>query len=112
MKAEYEALSPNPDKFEAFMAKMVLMQGTLPKWDGESFAQIKTRLEDPIQAPIMWIGYGELEEYIPLRVFAEIRDMIQGSSLIVMPQVGHFAPLQHPDIFNALLDRWLEDAQQ
>lgn len=111
MKLEYEALSPHPDKFEAFMAKMTLMQGTLPKWNGESFAQIKARLEDPIQAPIIWVGDGELEEIVPRRVAGEMRDMIQGSGLIVIPHVGHFGPLQAPDAFNALLDRWLEDTR-
>ncbi|KAK1238242.1 hypothetical protein MKX08_002821 [Trichoderma sp. CBMAI-0020] len=106
MKLEYEALSPHPGKFESFMAKMGLMQGALPDWNEQSFAQIKTRLEDPIHAPIMWIVDGALEEIIPRRVFREIRDMIPGSAQIVV-QVGHFGPLQDPDAFNALLDRWL-----
>ncbi|KAL6901061.1 Alpha/Beta hydrolase protein [Trichoderma evansii] len=112
MKLEYEALSPNPNKFEAFMEKMTSMQGSLPNWNGESFAQIKSRLEDPVHAPIMWIGDGDSEEIIPRRVASEIRDMIQGSTLVVIPDFGHFGPLQHPDTFNAFLDRWLEDTRQ
>jgi pimeloyl-ACP methyl ester carboxylesterase len=106
MKSEYEALSPHPANFEKFMAKMGLMQGALPNWNEESFARIKTRLEDPIHAPIMWIADGASEEIIPRKVFREIRDMIPGSSQIVV-RVGHFGPLQNPDIFNDLLDRWL-----
>lgn len=112
MKLEYEALSPHPDKFEAFMAKMALMQGALPNWNSESFAQIKTRLEDPIHAPIIWIGDGDMEELVSRRVAGEIGDMIEGSNLIVIPHVGHFGPLQHPEVFNALLERWLEDTRQ
>jgi pimeloyl-ACP methyl ester carboxylesterase len=111
MKLEYEALSPHPGSFETFMSKMAVMQGALPNWNNESFAQIKTRLEDPENAPIIWVGDGDSEEIVPRKVAGEIRDMIQGSRLVTIPHVGHFGPLQDPDAFNALLDRWLEDTR-
>ncbi|KAL7947117.1 Alpha/Beta hydrolase protein [Trichoderma barbatum] len=112
MKREYEALSPNPDKFDDFMAKMATMQGTLPDWSDKSFAQIKTLFQDPSHAPIIWIADGDSEEIVQRRVAGEMRDMIWGSSLVVLPRVGHFGPLQDPDTFNAILDRWLADPRR
>ncbi|KAK4076592.1 uncharacterized protein Triagg1_4195 [Trichoderma aggressivum f. europaeum] len=109
MKSEYKALSPNPEKFDDFMAKMATMQSTFPDWNDKSFAQIKTRFQDPGRAPIIWIGDGDSEEVVQRRVAGEMRDMIRGSSLVVLPGVGHFGPLQDPDTFNAILDRWLAD---
>ncbi|RFU82180.1 alpha/beta-hydrolase [Trichoderma arundinaceum] len=107
MKSEYEALSRSPDEFDNFMAKMVAMQGALPAWNAESFSRIKTPSRDTNQVPIMWIADGDSEELVPRRVAGEIRDMIQGSSLVHMPGIGHFGPLQDPDTFNAILEQWL-----
>ncbi|EHK20489.1 uncharacterized protein TRIVIDRAFT_223807 [Trichoderma virens Gv29-8] len=112
MRSEYEALSPHPDKFDEFMGKMTTMQGTLPDWNDESFAQIKTLFQDSGHAPIIWIADGDSEEVVQRRVAGEIRDMIWGSSLVVMPRVGHFGPLQDPDTFNAVLDQWLADSRR
>lgn len=112
MKSEYQALSPNPEKFDDFMAKMATMQSTLPDWNDKSLAQIKTRFQDPSHAPIIWIGDGDSEEVVQRRVAGEMRDMIRGSSLVTLPGVGHFGPLQDPDTFNAILDRWLADPRR
>lgn len=112
MKSEYEALSPNRDQFDGFMARMNTMQGTLPDWNSASFAQIKTLFQDPSHAPIIWIADGDSEEIVQRRVAGEIRDMIWGSSLVVIPRVGHFSPLQDPATFNVLLDRWLADLRR
>ncbi|KAL7928313.1 Alpha/Beta hydrolase protein [Trichoderma chlorosporum] len=112
MKSEYEALSPNPDKFDDFMVKMKNMQGTLPDWNAESFARIKTLFQNSKNAPILWIAEGESEEMVQRWVAGQMRDMIWGSSLVVLPGVGHFGPLQDPETFNTMLDRWLADPRR
>ncbi|KAI5455983.1 Alpha/Beta hydrolase protein [Mariannaea sp. PMI_226] len=112
MQSEYEALSPTPKGFAAFLDKMNTMQAAFPDWDDASFAKIDTLFHNPQRAPIMWIADGDSEEVVQRRVAGEIRDMIWGSSLVIMPGVGHFSPLEDPDTFNALLSRWLSVARQ
>ncbi|KAB5545821.1 Alpha/Beta hydrolase protein [Coniochaeta sp. 2T2.1] len=105
---EWKALSPTgPEGWASFKARMDVLQGTMPVWDGGDFAKIKTLYQDPKKAPIMWIADGDSEEIVLRQVAGEIRDMIWGSSLVTLPGVGHFAPLQDPDTFDALLDRFL-----
>ncbi|KAK0641476.1 Alpha/Beta hydrolase protein [Cercophora newfieldiana] len=107
MKSEYEELSPTPEGYDTFASRMEVMQGALPAWGAADFAGIKTLYQEPRTAPIVWVVDGAEEEIVMRRVPGEIRDMIWGSSLVLLPDVGHFAPLQDPGTFNALLDQWL-----
>ena len=112
MRSEYQALSPTPANFDAFAAKVNAMQAVFPAWDGASFGKIETLFQNPSHAPIIWIADGDSEELVQRRVAGEIRDMVWGSSLVVLPRVRHFGPLQDPETFNAVLDRWLADPRR
>lgn len=111
MKSEYQELSATPERFDGFMERVSTMQAELPAWDAADFARIKTLYEDPVRALIVWIVSGDSEEFIQHKVAGELRDMIRGSSLVILPEAGHLAPLQDPETFNCMLDRWLSRRQ-
>jgi pimeloyl-ACP methyl ester carboxylesterase len=105
---EWKALNPaGPGGWTAFKARMDEMQASLPAWDGGDFAKIETLYRDPRNAPILWIADGDSEEIVYRRVAGEIRDMVWGSSLVTLPSVGHFAPLQDSETFDVVLERFL-----
>lgn len=108
MQAEWTALTPvMPKDYTIFNTRMSAMQESSPLWNGGDFAKIKTLYQDPKNAPIIWIVDGDSEEIVQRQVAGELRDMIRGSSLVVLPEAGHFAPVQDPQTFNALLGRWI-----
>jgi pimeloyl-ACP methyl ester carboxylesterase len=107
MKTDYKALSSTPGSYATFVDRVGAMQAQYPSWDSKDFAKIKTLYQDPARAPIVWIVDGDSEEIVLRRVPGELRDMIWGSSLVLLPDVGHFAPLQDPGTFNVMIDRWL-----
>ncbi|KAK0627315.1 Alpha/Beta hydrolase protein [Immersiella caudata] len=108
MESEYKELSSTPEGWESFKKRMDEMQGKLPDWGAKEFGGIKTLFEDAEKAPIVWVVDGAEEEVVMRRVPGEIREMIAGSNLVLLPDVGHFGPLQDPGTFNVMLDRWLE----
>ncbi|KAK4078305.1 uncharacterized protein Triagg1_3321 [Trichoderma aggressivum f. europaeum] len=107
MKEEYEAISPTPEKFDSFKAKVVAMQETSPMWSEEDFSKIDSNSTDAQQRPVVWIVTGDSEELIQGWVATKIADMIQGSVYLALPDVSHFAPLQDPETFNNALNQWL-----
>ncbi|KAK3353295.1 Alpha/Beta hydrolase protein [Lasiosphaeria hispida] len=107
MRAEYEAIAPVPAAWDTFTDRIVAMQSKLPQWTSPDFAKIKTRYEDPDKAPIIWFSGGDSEEVISRDVPGALRDSVWGSSLVVLPEVGHYAPLEDPATLNVVLDRWL-----
>ncbi|KAM7216608.1 Alpha/Beta hydrolase protein [Rhypophila decipiens] len=108
MQSEWTALTPNlPKDYAAFSTRVSAMQDTSPSWSAGDFGKIKTLYQDPKNAPIVWIVDGDSEEIVQRSVAGEMRDMIWGSSLVILPDVGHFAPVQDPGTFNAMLARWI-----
>ncbi|KAK4454469.1 Alpha/Beta hydrolase protein [Podospora aff. communis PSN243] len=107
MESEYKEVSATPGGYEVFEKRVDEMQAKLPDWGEREFGEIKTLFEEPRTAPVVWVVDGAEEEVVQRRVPGEIRDMIAGSGLVLLPDVGHFAPLQDPGTFNAMLDRWL-----
>ncbi|KKP04277.1 hypothetical protein THAR02_03628 [Trichoderma harzianum] len=107
MKEEYEAISPTPEKFDSFKAKVVAMQECSPMWNEEDFSKIDSTSTDTHQRPVVWIVTGDSEELIQGWVAQKIADMIQGAVYLALPDVSHFAPLQDPEGFNKALDQWL-----
>lgn len=107
MKEEYEAISPTPEKFDSFKAKVVAMQECSPMWTEEDFSKIDSNSSDAHQRPVVWIVTGDSEELIQGWVAQKIADMIQGAVYLALPDVSHFAPLQDPEGFNKALDQWL-----
>lgn len=107
IKVEYEAISPTPDRFEDFAAKGNKMQAIEPAWSQNDFSKIAPLPEQPNGKQAIWIVTGDSEELVQHQVAPQMRDMISGSRLVVLPDVSHFAPIQDAETFNANLDEWL-----
>lgn len=46
----------------------------------------------------------------PVARHEEIRDLVPGASMVVLPETGHLSPLERPDEVAAALRGWLTDA--
>jgi len=99
-KADYAALSAPPDRFDDFVEAVGLMQRTQPNYSARDLAEIRV----PVTVAI-----GERDEFIKRDHIAYLADTIPGAELVVLPEVSHFAPLQRPDAFNAVLVRFLNN---
>ncbi|KAI5461592.1 Alpha/Beta hydrolase protein [Mariannaea sp. PMI_226] len=109
MKEEYESISPTPEKFDTFKAKVVAMQACSPSWTQEDFSKINWVATNTHQNSPLWVVTGDSEELIQGWVARSISDMIPGSVYLSLPDVSHFAPLQDPEGFNNALDQWLSE---
>ena len=93
-RAEYQQLSPHPEKWPQ------LVEGLRAMWRSQpSFA--KERLAG-ITAPTA-ICDGEYDEIIKREHTEMIARQIRGARLVMLPRVSHFAMLQNPPQFNDAL---------
>ncbi|KAK0385396.1 hypothetical protein NLU13_7872 [Sarocladium strictum] len=106
VKVEYEHVSPTPQGYATFEERMGAMWSVEPVWRAESFQKIPS-LFDNRDAPLMWIVDGDSEEACKRDVPRTLFDWIWGSAMVLLPSTSHFAFLQDPDTFNAVLDRFL-----
>lgn len=102
MSTDYARLSPTPGGFEAVAAAMDAMWSTQPEWTDAQLASIK--------APV-WIVDGDHEEFIRREHTEHLANAIPGAGLLILPGVSHFAPLQSPTLFNAVLLQFLDGDQ-
>jgi pimeloyl-ACP methyl ester carboxylesterase len=95
-KKDWVALSPAPDAFDATFEAVGIMQRTQPNYTAADLARIRV--------PV-WSVLGEHDEFIKREHAEYLAATISGASLHILPDVGHFAPVQRPDVFNtAMLD--------
>jgi pimeloyl-ACP methyl ester carboxylesterase len=95
-KKDWAALSPTPDAFDATFEAVGIMQRTQPNYTAADLARIRV--------PV-WSVLGEHDEFIKREHAEYLAATISGASLHILPDVGHFAPVQRPDVFNtAMLD--------
>jgi pimeloyl-ACP methyl ester carboxylesterase len=59
-----------------------------------------------VRVPVS-IAHAEHDEFIRRDHAEYLARAIPGAELVVLPGVSHFAPLQRPEIFNALLRTFL-----
>lgn len=52
--------------------------------------------------------WGEQDASVPLRIAEEMRGLIPGSTLTVIPNAGHNAHLENPVLFTGIVARYLE----
>jgi pimeloyl-ACP methyl ester carboxylesterase len=99
-RKDYQALSPTPDGFDAFVRDVGKMMGSEPNYSADDLARIRV----PVAVVI-----GENEEFIKPEHAAYLARSIPDAELVLLPEVSHFAPLQRLDAFNrevlAFLDR-------
>ena len=96
---EYTKLSPTPGELAAFIEQISQMWESEPNWTD---AQLKS-----IKSPV-WVVVGDHEEAISRSHSDYIAATIPGAGLLILPNVGHFAPLQDPGMFNAAVLQFLD----
>ena len=89
-KADYAALSATPGDFDAFMEAVGLMQRTQPNYTADDLAEIRV--------PVT-IVQAEHDEFIKPEHAAYLARTIPGATLVELPGVSHFAPVQRPAEF-------------
>jgi len=96
---EYTRLSPTPGELNAFIAQISKMWESEPNWTDAQLRSIKS---------LVWVVDGDHEEAIKRSHSEYIAATIPGAGLLILPGVGHFAPLQDADMFNAAVLQFLD----
>jgi pimeloyl-ACP methyl ester carboxylesterase len=96
----YARLSPTPDDFPAFSAAIETMWATEPHYTSADLARIAT--------PVAIVD-GDHDEAIKREHTEYLARSIPEARLIILPGVSHFAMLQDPPLFNAVMLRFLRD---
>lgn len=91
---DYQQLSPTPDTFDEFSNAVGLMQQTQPNYSTEDLAQIRV--------PVA-IVHSEHDEFIKREHAEYLSRSIPNAEFIFLTDVSHFAPIQRPERFNAVL---------
>ena len=95
-RAEYAALSPNPDKWPQLVQGLGAMWRSEPNYPDQKLARIK--------APTAIVD-GAHDEIIKPEHTRHMARVIPGARLAILPNTSHFAMLQDPVAFNqALMD--------
>lgn len=93
-KQDYAALSATPGDFDAFVEAVGLMQRTQPNYTPAQLAAIRV--------PVA-VLHSEGDEFIKPEHARYLAETIPGAELRIMKGVTHFAPLQRPALFNAVM---------
>jgi len=91
---DYARLSPAPDQFDTLVKDVSLMQRTQPNYT----AQDLKRIHVPV-----WVVYSENDEFIKREHAEYLADTLPLANLTILKDVSHFAPLQRPDAFTAVV---------
>jgi len=97
--ADYSRLSKTPKQFDEFVAQISEMWAKQPNFTPEQLKSIK--------APVA-VADGEYDEAIALEHTRQMAALIPGSTLIIMPNLSHFAMWQDPAAFNSAVLNFLE----
>jgi len=93
--ADYQRLSPEPEAWEDRLAEFSVLQPNYSEDDLKS-----------ISVPFLILD-GVDEEVVPHDQPVRMAELIAGSKLVLMPGVGHFAPIQQPAEFNRIVLEFL-----
>jgi pimeloyl-ACP methyl ester carboxylesterase len=97
-RAEYAALSPNPDRWPQLVQGLGPMWRSEPNYPDQKLARIK--------APTT-IADGAYDEIIKPGHTRHMAAVIPGARLAILPNASHFAMLQDPVAFNQALLEFL-----
>lgn len=92
--ADYQKLSPAPEKWNAFLANIGNMWATEPNYS-------KAQLEG-ITTPILILDGGQ-EEAIDLAQTLEMAELIPGAELVLIAGTGHFAFWEKAEQFDQIV---------
>jgi pimeloyl-ACP methyl ester carboxylesterase len=87
---EYEALSPTPRQYQAFLAAIEKMWATQPNWTAADLRRITVPT---------WIVDADHDEAIKRENTEFMAANIPNTGLLIEPQVSHFSFLQDPEQF-------------
>ncbi len=93
-KKDYAELSTTPDRFDEFSEAVGLMQRTQPNFSAQDLAEIRV--------PVV-IVQSEHDEFIKREHAEYLARSIPNADLVHLQGVSHFAPLQRPGQFNAVM---------
>jgi len=96
----YARISPTPDGWAAASRAVGRMEASQPNYSAAELAAI--------HGPAIAIVDGDHEEFIRRAHTRYLAGAIPGARLVILPGVGHFAPLEDPAGFNAALLRFLD----
>lgn len=99
-RGEYAKLSATPKDYDAFVAQITKMWETEPNWTD---AQLQS-----IRAPVLVVD-GDHDEAIKRAHTEYIAATIPNAGLLILPNTSHFAFLQDPALFNAVLLHFLDN---
>jgi pimeloyl-ACP methyl ester carboxylesterase len=94
-----EGGSENEIQFDSFVAQISEMWAEQPNFTPEQLKSIKV--------PVA-VADGEYDEAIELEHTKQMASLIPGSTLILMPNLSHFAMWQDAQAFNAAVLKYLD----
>jgi pimeloyl-ACP methyl ester carboxylesterase len=97
---EYAAQSATPKDFAGFVGEISKMWAAQPNWTD---AQLKT-----IDKPVLIVD-GEHDEAIKPEHNTYMAETIPNARLVILPKTSHFAFMQDPELFNAVLLKFLDE---
>lgn len=98
-RGEYAKLSATPNDYDAFVAQITKMWETEPNWTD---AQLRS-----IRAQVLVVD-GDHDEAIKRAHTEYMAATIPNTGLLILPNTSHFAFLQDPALFNAVLLHFLD----
>jgi pimeloyl-ACP methyl ester carboxylesterase len=97
MRRDYVRLSPNPEQFDTFQAKVGGTVAAFPGWSDEAL--------HGISAPTL-VVIGDYD-FVRVEHAAEMRDLIPDAQLAVLPGTTHMGVLQRVDLLLPMIERFL-----
>lgn len=92
----YKKISPTPNEYKAFADQLAEMWRTQPAWTAEDLGKIKI----PVTLAI-----GDHDEAVKLDHTEMMAKQIPGSKLVILKDASHFAMLQDPEGYDAMIRR-------
>ncbi|OWO91382.1 alpha/beta hydrolase [Rhizobium esperanzae] len=91
---QYRKLSPTPNEYEAFVNQISQMWATQPNWTATELGKITL----PVTLAI-----GDHDEAVKLDHTEMMANEIPGAKLVILKDASHFAMLQDPAGYNAMI---------
>ncbi|ABC88938.1 putative hydrolase protein [Rhizobium etli CFN 42] len=91
---QYRKLSPTPNEYEAFVNQISQMWATQPNWTATELGKITL----PVTLAI-----GDHDEAVKLDHTEMMANKIPGAKLVILKDASHFAMLQDPAGYNAMI---------
>jgi pimeloyl-ACP methyl ester carboxylesterase len=98
LAADYQRLSPAPERFEEMLAALTALFAVAPDYSEEQLRGI------PV--PVLILDGAEEEMVAPDQPL-RMAELIPGAELVIMPGTGHFAPYEQPAEFNRIVLEYL-----